>query len=87
MKLAVVGKQFLQDVVLTRSFLWRLPAGRESALTFDDGPHPLHTPALLELLQRHGIHANFFLIGERAAAHPDHPARLQQVGEARAANR
>jgi peptidoglycan/xylan/chitin deacetylase (PgdA/CDA1 family) len=35
------------------------------ALTFDDGPHPETTPALLDVLARHGARATFFLIGER----------------------
>jgi len=39
-------------------------------LTIDDGPHPEHTPAILDILDRHGIKAIFFLIGERAAQHP-----------------
>jgi peptidoglycan/xylan/chitin deacetylase (PgdA/CDA1 family) len=40
------------------------------ALTFDDGPSPDTTPALLEVLARHGARATFFLIGDRARAHP-----------------
>jgi peptidoglycan-N-acetylglucosamine deacetylase len=40
------------------------------ALTFDDGPSPACTPGLLEVLARHRAHATFFLIGERARAHP-----------------
>lgn len=34
-------------------------------LTFDDGPDPDFTPPILELLQRHGATASFFLIGDR----------------------
>lgn len=41
-----------------------------TALTFDDGPHPATTPALLEVLAHHGARATFFLLGERAVAHP-----------------
>jgi peptidoglycan/xylan/chitin deacetylase (PgdA/CDA1 family) len=41
------------------------------ALTFDDGPDPHTTPQLLEALANHGAAATFFLIGQRAAAHPD----------------
>ncbi len=41
-----------------------------TALTFDDGPHPATTPALLEVLARHGAKATFFLLGERALAYP-----------------
>lgn len=35
------------------------------ALTFDDGPNPAITPSLLDLLDRHGAKATFFVIGER----------------------
>lgn len=49
----------------------RLPPGPNHALlTIDDGPHPEHTPVILDLLDRHGLKAVFFLIGDRAAAHP-----------------
>jgi peptidoglycan-N-acetylglucosamine deacetylase len=41
------------------------------ALTFDDGPDPLTTPALLDLLARLGVRAAFFVTGKRAEAHPD----------------
>ncbi len=39
-------------------------------LTLDDGPGPATTPAILDLLDRHGAKATFFVIGENAAAHP-----------------
>lgn len=41
------------------------------ALTFDDGPDPAVTPRVLDLLDRAGMRATFFCIGERAEAHPD----------------
>lgn len=40
-------------------------------LTIDDGPDPATTPALLEILDRHQAKAGFFLIGTKAAKHPD----------------
>jgi peptidoglycan/xylan/chitin deacetylase (PgdA/CDA1 family) len=40
-------------------------------LTFDDGPHPERTPALLDALDDLGETAVFFLIGENARKHPD----------------
>ena len=50
----------------------RQPAGsKHPLLTIDDGPHPQHTPAILEILDRHGLKAIFFLIGERAEKHPE----------------
>jgi peptidoglycan/xylan/chitin deacetylase (PgdA/CDA1 family) len=41
--------------------------GRDDAvvLTFDDGPHPQGTPAVLETLAAHGARATFFLVGEQ----------------------
>jgi peptidoglycan/xylan/chitin deacetylase (PgdA/CDA1 family) len=45
----------------------------EWALTIDDGPDPVVTPAVLDLLAAHGeggTKATFFCIAERAAAHP-----------------
>lgn len=54
-------------------------AGRRSRtlyLTFDDGPHPAHTPPLLDLLAEHGAKASFFVVGGRAE---DHPALAQRI--------
>ena len=55
--------------------LTRLPhasaARGEVALTFDDGPDPAVTPALLDLLDRYGAKASFFCVGREAARHPD----------------
>ncbi|WP_243026973.1 polysaccharide deacetylase family protein [Thermus albus] len=41
-----------------------------AALTFDDAPHPLFTPLLLDLLKRLGLKATFFVIGRNAEAYP-----------------
>ncbi|NQU63492.1 MAG: polysaccharide deacetylase family protein [SAR324 cluster bacterium] len=41
------------------------------SLTFDDGPDPETTPRLLKLLARYGVKGFFFVIGKKAAAHPD----------------
>lgn len=50
----------------------RQPAdSRQPLLTIDDGPHLEHTPAILDILDRHGLKAIFFLIGDRAEQHPD----------------
>jgi peptidoglycan-N-acetylglucosamine deacetylase len=39
-------------------------------LTFDDGPHPTHTPAILEVLGRHGAFATFFQEGRHVRDFP-----------------
>lgn len=45
----------------------RTPDGRGYALTFDDGPHPRGTPAVLEVLAAARVTATFFLVGEQVA--------------------
>ena len=48
------------------------------ALTFDDGPHPENTEALLELLREYRITATFFVIGENIRYFPDVFEKLLQ---------
>ena len=50
------------------------------ALSFDDGPHPIFTPKVLEILQNHNAKATFFLIGERARRYPELVARIKSEG-------
>lgn len=56
------------------------PEGSAIALTIDDGPDPLHTPRLLEILSTYGVHATFFLVGERAEQYPELVARIVAGG-------
>ena len=53
----------------------RLPAAacarNEIALTIDDGPDPIVTPQVLDMLDDYAIKATFFCIGEKAARYPD----------------
>src|SRR5207248_5525054 len=56
-----------------------LPGGGV-ALTFDDGPHPEGTPAMLEILAQRGARAWFFLIGEQVERRPQLAARIAEVG-------
>lgn len=50
------------------------------ALTFDDGPDPDVTPAVLDLLDQHRARATFFCIGERVARHPEIAAEIARRG-------
>lgn len=49
-------------------------------LTFDDGPHPEGTPAILDRLAARGIRAVFFVVGEQLSAQPDLGRRLAAEG-------
>jgi peptidoglycan/xylan/chitin deacetylase (PgdA/CDA1 family) len=50
------------------------------AITFDDGPHPQGTPAVLEVLREAGAPATFFLAGEQVAARPSLAAEISAAG-------
>ncbi len=55
------------------------PLPNQLALTFDDGPNPVATPRLLEILARHNARATFFLIGEHVR---QQPALARQIAAA-----
>ncbi len=62
-------------VLRLRMFADAVVRGPEDArgvvLTFDDGPHPVHTRKILDILDEHGAKATFFLIGRKVDAHPE----------------
>ncbi len=76
----------LLDVTSVRDYLGRRllcsVATREKrlALTFDDGPHPRHTPRLLDLLAAKDIRATFFVVGRRVRRFRDVLARVADAG-------
>ena len=45
--------------------------GKAVYLTFDDGPIPEVTPKVLEILDRYGVKATFFMVGENIDKHPE----------------
>ncbi|HEX6987911.1 MAG TPA: polysaccharide deacetylase family protein [Bacillota bacterium] len=55
-------------------------AGGPAVLTFNDGPDPAATPALLDLLDEYGVRATFFFSGEAARRHPDLVRRAAAAG-------
>ena len=50
------------------------------ALTFDDGPHPVYTPEILDILTEYGVRATFFCIGINAERYPDILKRTSDEG-------
>ncbi|MFA6229085.1 MAG: polysaccharide deacetylase family protein [Rhodanobacter sp.] len=70
--------------LLPDSMVLTLGPRRGSALylTLDDGPHPEHTPRVLDLLAAHQAKATFFLIGQQAERHPALVERIVAEGHA-----
>jgi len=56
--------------IVFRKLLRGDPNRKEVALTFDDGPHPAYTPKLLDILDRYGVKATFFVVGMMARRYP-----------------
>ncbi|MFB8774690.1 polysaccharide deacetylase family protein [Streptomyces broussonetiae] len=54
--------------------------GRTMVLTFDDGPDPRYTPAILDTLAEYDVRAMFFVCGEMVARSPDLLARMADEG-------
>lgn len=73
---------FLWTRLLGIGVLKRSPTPKRIYFTFDDGPDPLYTPKLLELLDRYGVKATFFVIGERAEKHPELIRLIHERGHA-----
>ncbi|WP_407185216.1 chitooligosaccharide deacetylase NodB [Bradyrhizobium centrosematis] len=57
-----------------------MSGSRAVYLTFDDGPNPLCTPAVLDVLAQHRVPATFFVIGSYAIEHPDLIRRVVAEG-------
>jgi peptidoglycan/xylan/chitin deacetylase (PgdA/CDA1 family) len=61
--------------------LWEGAAATKTvALTFDDGPHPIHTPHLIEVLDKHSIPASFFWLGQCVERFPEVARSIWQRG-------
>lgn len=50
------------------------------SLTFDDGPSPRHTPAILDILREKGVKATFFVTGRHVLKYPDIARRIVTEG-------
>lgn len=75
-----VGVCLPSSGVFARPVLGVRTARRELALTFDDGPDPRWTPALLDMLAARGQRATFFVVGERAERQEELLAEMARRG-------
>lgn len=64
-----------------QDILWKTKNGRnEICLTFDDGPNPISTPYILEVLEKIGVKAVFFCLGKNIENHPDQFSAIVDQG-------
>lgn len=61
------------------SMVWRMPS-RKIFLTFDDGPHPIVTPHVLDLLKSQKVRATFFLTGSNIKGNEEIVRRIESEG-------
>jgi peptidoglycan-N-acetylglucosamine deacetylase len=76
--LAPVSPACARALSLPRS----LPRATGVALTFDDGPHPEGTPAVIDVLLRASARATFFMVGEQVERRPELAAEIVSAGHA-----
>ena len=61
---AVESEHMYAEYAVTRE-------SKKVSLTFDDGPHPVHTQAIMDVLDAHDMPATFFVIGKTVVQNPD----------------
>lgn len=94
---SALGGVIANQLVLTLVGLWprsnwlgsnwtRLPAAaaarNEVAMTIDDGPDPVVTPQVLDILDRYSVKATFFCIGDKVALYPELVREIVRRGHA-----
>lgn len=62
-------KEIIKSII--PNFIVNKKVGQDFILTFDDGPHPEHTPKLLDILDTQNCKAIFYVQGDNAEKYPD----------------
>jgi peptidoglycan-N-acetylglucosamine deacetylase len=80
---AVAHGAFYPNSLVFGSVISRVPSDRPLvALTFDDGPNPDATPAILDALGARGVRGSFFILGRHAERWPQLVERIAAEGHA-----
>jgi len=61
-----IGAAWIRSQLYVRTICKGKPDRNMIAITFDDGPDPRNTPAILKILQKYDAKASFFIIGKKA---------------------
>lgn len=78
--LLIYGSASVQSGFYLRTYNSNPEKSSQVALTFDDGPHPEYTSALLDILAKHEVKATFFLIGKNMEGHEMIVKRMHEEG-------
>src|SRR3954453_8572999 len=70
------------DEYVIQRYGYAAGATKTISLTFDDGPHPISTPQLLDVLAAERVPATFFVTGRMAVQHPEIVQRMVREGNA-----
>ncbi len=70
------------DEYVIQRYGYSAGASKTISLTFDDGPHPISTPQLLDVLSAEGVPASFFITGSMAVQHAEILERMVREGHA-----
>jgi peptidoglycan-N-acetylglucosamine deacetylase len=76
---SAVAQQWTEPVYRVPQILPDAPANA-IALTIDDGPHPIYTPMVLEVLQHYGVLATFSMIGINVQSYPEVARQVVAAG-------
>ena len=74
------GRPFPAGVIYPEAVYRIKGTGKRLFLTFDDGPDPVSTPVILDILSDHDVHATFFCTGSKILASPGLLARIAAGG-------
>jgi len=80
--LLLYGRPSALEGGLLLPYTTHVSGDRTVALTFDDGPDPVFTPQVLDVLARHDVKATFFVLGRRADDHPELVRQIVAAGHA-----
>lgn len=74
------GRPFPAGMIYPEAVFRISGMGKRLYVTFDDGPDPVSTPLILDILKAHDVHATFFCTGSKVLAYPGLFARVAAEG-------
>jgi peptidoglycan/xylan/chitin deacetylase (PgdA/CDA1 family) len=75
-----IGLPYIIKYLMIWNFFSNFKKTNAICLTFDDGPHPLLTPRILNILKQEGVKATFFLMGKNAEKYPELVSKIREGG-------